>query len=279
MLKKVFLLAAMVILVAAAMTGAGCSSSSALSDMVSQVPGDTLSFKYVDVAGLRNDDDLSDLYDAWKAVVDARLEAHGIASGDVTVFGFGSGTGIRFTMLKGGFDLDQVRDRLKNAGFEQGEYKGAEMWELGAAAAYDSDPSVALLDDMIILGNEAGVQGCVKVIKEGDTSLLKKTDIRDVVDRIPSGLYVDLEKNVLAGLIVKGFESYGLSARKEDSDTLDITGVAKFDDDSDAKDGTDAIENLMDAIFDDVDVTQNGAFLKAAAELDVDNAAFIFAGM
>lgn len=279
MFKKVLLMAALVVLLAASLTGAGCASGNALADMVAKVPGDTASLKYVDVAALRNDDDLAELYDSWKATVDARLESHGITSADVNVFALGTGTGMRFTLLKGGFDLDQVRDKLEGFGFDDGEYKGVEVWELEPGSPYDSDPRVALMDDMIILGNEAGVEGCIKVIEEGDTSMLKKVDIKEVVDRIPVGLYVDLEKNELAGLIVKGFEAYGLSAQKEDSDTLDIAGVAKFEDEDDAEDGDNAIETMLKTIFEDVDVTQDESFLTAAAELDIDNADFLFNGL
>ncbi len=279
MLKRILWMAALMVLVAASLTGAGCSSGNALADMVAKVPGDTMSFKYVDVAGLRGDDDLSEIYDAWKAAVDARLEAHGITSGDVNVFVFGTGTGMRYTLLKGGFDLDQVRDRLEDRGFDDGEYKGVEIWEPEDGSGYDSDPRVALMDDLIILGDESGVEGCIKVMKEGDTSFLKKVDIKEVVDRTPAGLYVDLEKNVLAGLIVKGFEAYGLSAQKEDSDTLDIAGVAKFEDDDDAEDGADAIDNMLKAVFEDVDVSQDGDFLTAAAELDIDRSGFLFNGL
>jgi hypothetical protein len=277
MLKKVLLMAALVVLLAASLTGAGCASGSALTDVVAKVPGDTASLKYVDVSALRNDDDLAELYDDWKVAVDARMDSHGITSSDVNVFALGTGTGTRFTLLEGDFDLDQVRDKLEGAGFDKGEYKGVELWEAGGG--YDSDPRVALMDDLIILGNEAGVEGCIKVIKEGDTSWLKKVDIKDVVDRIPAGLYVDLEKNEVTGLIVKGFEAYGLSAQKEDSDTLDIAGVAKFEDEDEADDGDDAIETMLEIWFEDVDVTQDKSFLTAAAELDIDNAGFLFNGM
>ena len=279
MLKRILWMAALMVLMAASLTGAGCSSGSALADMVAKVPGDTMSFKYVDVAALRGDDDLSEIYDAWKATVDARLEAHGITSGDVNVFVFGTSTGMRYTLLKGGFDLDQVRDRLEDRDFDDGEYKGVEIWEPKEGSGYDSDPRVALMDDMIVLGDESGVEGCIKVMKEGDTSFLKKVDIKEVVDRTPAGLYVDLEKNVLAGLIVKGFEAYGLSAQKEDSDTLDITGVAKFEDDDDAEDGADAIDTMLKTVFEDVDVSQDGDFLTAAAELDIDRSGFLFNGL
>lgn len=95
-------------------------------------------------------------------------------------------------------------------------------------------------------------------MNEGDTSFLKKVDIKEVVDRTPAGLYVDLEKNVLASLIVKGFEAYGLSAQKEDGDTLDTAGVAKFEDNDDAEDGD---------------------ILTAAAELDINRSGFLFNGL
>ncbi len=279
MFKKVLWMSALMVLLAASLIGSGCASDNALAAMVSMVPADTLSLKWVQADSLRNDSQLSLVYGNWKASVDARLAAHGINSDDVDDFAFGTGIGLRFTVLKGSFDLDQVRAKLRQRGFEDGEFKGQEMWELAAGSGYDADPRVVLMSGVIILGDEGGAESCVKVIKEGDESLFKKADIKEVVDRIPTGLYVDLEKNALAGFVVKGLESYALSVRKQDSDTLDVSGVAKFESEGDANDGDNLIEGLLDTTFEDVDVKQNGRFLTATAELDVDHSAFIFNGI
>lgn len=278
MLKKVLLIVTLGILLAAALASAGCASGNRLTDMMAKVPGDTESLRFVDIDGLRNDADMNALYGTWKTSVDTRLESHGINSGDVNVFAFGTGSGKRFTLLVGGFDLDGVRSKLDGLHYDKGEYKGVELWELQEGWGYESDSKVALMGNLIILGNEVGVKGCIKVIKEGDSSWLKRVDISDVVSQLPVGLYVDLEKSQLAGLFLGGFEAYGVSAEKRDSDTLGISGVAKFEDEDNAGNAKNAIEVTLDTIFKSVDVSQEGAFLTASAELDIDKAAFLFQG-
>lgn len=279
MMKTIVWLTALTALLAASLTSAGCASSTALEEMVARVPRGVVSFRYVDVAAIRGDPELSGLHDSWKAAVGARLEAHGINPADVNVFALGTSATMRCTLLEGCFDVEGVRGSLKDRGFDRGEYKGVEMWEMKAGSGYDSDPGVALMGGLIILGNESGVKGCIKVIREGDASLLNKADVKQVVGRLPAGLYVDLERSALIGLIVKGFEAYGLSAQKGDSDTLSIAGVVKFEDEDDADGGRSALQTLMETMFEDVDVSQNGEFLKATARIDVDRTAFMFSGL
>ena len=278
MLKKVFLVVSLGVLLAMALASVGCASGNGLTDMLAKVPEDTASLKYVDVQALRNDADLDDLYDAWKAAVDTRLEAHGINHGDVNVFASSLNSVRRFTLLVGKFDLDEVRDELDDRYYNDDEYKGVEVWQKQAGFAYELDSEVALMGNLVIMGNEAGVEACIKVIKEGEDSWLSKADIKDVSSRLPSGLYVDLQKTELAGLLIKGLEASGISAKKQDGDTLRIGGVAKFEDEDDADHADNAIENLMEQQFKSVEVTQDGIFLKGSAELDIEDAASLFQG-
>ncbi len=60
---------------------------------------------------------------------------------------------------------------------------------------------------------------------------------------------------------------------------MKIAGVAKFEDEDDADDAEDAIEDWMDLQFDRVDITQEGLFLEASAELDIDDAESLFQGL
>jgi len=243
------------------------------------VPDDTESLKYVNAKALRNDADLEDLYDAWKATVDSRLEAHGVDHGDVSLFVFGTGSGKRFTLVTGNFDMDEVRDELDDRHFERDEYRSVEVWKKEAGWGYDQDSDVALMGDLIILGNEAGVESCIKVIEAGDASWLSKADNNDVSSRLPGGLYADLEQAGVPSLSMAGLEVFGISAKKQDGDTFKIAGVAKFEDEDDADKAEDAIEYLMDLQYNRVDVSQEGLFLEASAELDIDDAEFQFQGL
>jgi hypothetical protein len=277
MLKRVLLVISLGVLLATmAVASLGCASSSGLTAMLNRVPADTASLKYVNVKALRNDGDLEDLYDAWKARVGSRLETHGINPGDVSVFASNEAVlGKRFTLLGGKFDMDMVREDLDDRHFEKDEYRGVEVWKKEAGWFVDLDTEVALMGDLVIIGDESGVEACIKVIKSGDASWLSKVDINDVSSRLPGGLYVEMGKE-WTSLIATGLEAYGVSAKKQDSDTLKIAGVAKFNDEDDADNAENTIENMMDQRFDSVEVTQEGAFLEAGAELDIDDAEPLF---
>jgi len=278
MLKKVLLVVSLGVLQATmAVASAGCASSSGLTAMLARVPSDTSSLEYVNAKALRNDADLDDLYDAWKASVDSRLDSHGIDHNDVSSCVFGTGPGKRFTLVTGRFDLDEVRGELDDRHFDRDEYRGVEVWKKDTGWGYEQASDVALMGDLIILGNEEGVESCIKVIKAGNASWLSKADVNDVANRLPGGVWVSVERE-WAGLLVGGLEAYGLSAKKLDSDTLKIAGVAKFEDEDDADDALDMVENLMELQFRRVDVSQEGLFLEASAELDIDDAESLFQG-
>jgi hypothetical protein len=277
MLKKVLLAVSLVVVLALALVNTGCASSSGFTSMMAKVPADTVSLKYVNVKALRNDADLGNLYDAWKAGVSSGLEVLSISYSDVNVFAHGSSADTHFTLLVGKFDLEKVRKELDDRGYDEGGYKGVEVWEKEVGWGSVMESRVALMGNLIITGNEDGVKGCISVMKAGGTSWLSKADINDVANRLPGGVYVDLEEQELAGLLIKGLEVYGVSAKKLDADTLKIAGVAKFDDENHADDADKAIENVMALQqFRKVDISQEGVFLKASAEVDIDNAESLF---
>lgn len=279
MLKRIILVVSLGVLLTLALASIGCASSNGLSDMLAKVPAGTDSLKYVDVKALRNDADLSDLYDAWKAAADPSLESRGIDHGSVDLLASGGDSSQSFTILVGKFDLEEIRDELGDRNYNDDEYKGVEVWEKTTSWGADLDEEVALMGDLIIFGNKAGVEGCIKVIKEGAASWISKADIKDVSGRLPSGLYAVLSKTEWTGLVMEGFEALGMSINKQDGDTLKIDGVAKFEDEDSADNAQDTIEYMMEQQFDSVDVTQEGVFLKGSAELDIDDAESLFQGL
>jgi hypothetical protein len=277
MLKKVFLAVSLVVVLALALVNTGCASSSGFTSMMAKVPADTTSLKYVDVKALRSDADLAKPYDAWKASVRSGLEVLAVNYTDVNAFAQGSNADTHFTLLVGKFDLDKVRKELGDRQYDKGEYKGVEVWEKVVTSGSVMESRVALMGNLIITGNEDGVKGCISVMNAGGASWLSKADVNDVANRLPGGVYVDLEEQELAGLVMKGLGVYGVSAKKMDTSTLKIAGVAKFDSENHADDARSAIKNLMALQqFSNVNVSQEGLFLKASAELDIDDTASLF---
>jgi hypothetical protein len=278
MLKRILLVVSLGVLLATmALANTGCASSSGFTSMIAKVPEDTTSLKYVNVKALRSDADLDNLYDAWKASVSSGLEVLNINYSDVNVFTHGSSVDRRFTLLVGKFDLDKVREELDDRGYDEGEYKGVEVWEKEVGLGSVLESRVALMGNMVIAGNEDGVEGCISVMKSGSSSWLSDSDVNDVANRLPGGVYVDMQEQELASLFIKGLEVYGLSAKKLDADTLKMAGVAKFDSENHADDADGAIKNQMELQqFNKVDISQKGDFLEASAELDIDKAESLF---
>jgi len=277
MLKKVLLVVSLGVLLAMVLGSVGCASSGGFTNMMAKVPEDTASLKYVNVKALRNDADLDSLYDAWKTSVSSGLEVLDISYSDVNVFAHGSSVDRQFTLIIGKFDLDKVRSELDDQGYDDGEYKGVEVWEKEVGWGSVMQSRVALMGNLIIAGNEDGVEGCISVMKSGAASWLSKADVNDVANRLPGGVYVDLQEQELAGFFIKGLEVYGVSAKKLDGDTLKMAGVAKFDSENHADDADNDIKDLMELQqFQKVDISQEGDFLKASAELDIDDAEPLF---
>ncbi|MBN2100158.1 MAG: hypothetical protein JW753_11245 [Dehalococcoidia bacterium] len=188
MLKRILLVVSLgVLLAATAVASTGCASSSGLAAMLAKVPSDTVSLKYVNAKSLRNDADLEDLYDAWKASVDSRLEAHGVDHGDVSIYAFGTSSDKRFTLLTGKFEMDEVREELDDRHYEEDEYRGVEVWKKETGWGYEQDSHVALMGDLIIMGDEAGVESCIKVIKAGNASWLSKPVARRAIRGLGEG--------------------------------------------------------------------------------------------
>ena len=279
MFKRILLLVSLAFLLGATLTNAGCASGKGMTDMMARVPHDTACLKYVNVKSLRNDADLDDLYTAWKGSVDPRLDAHGIDHGAVNRFASGANSTLskRFTLLVGKFNMKEIKDELNDRNYDSSEYKGVEVWKKTGFGT-DTD-MVALMGDLIILGNEAGVEGCIKVIKEGEASLLGNADANDVAGHLPNGLRVEIQKTEVAGLLLSGLEASGTSVNKKNSDTLKISGIATFDDEQDARDADGKIEDLMERVYERVDVARAGVLVKASADLDIDKAASLFQGL
>ncbi len=65
-----------------------------------------------------------------KSGVGSRLEAHGISlQRRERVCSPTRLQSTHFTLLIGKFDLEKVREDLDDRGYEEGEYKGVEVWE------------------------------------------------------------------------------------------------------------------------------------------------------
>lgn len=239
----------------------GCiESGGSVKDIAKMTPEGANSLIYSDLQTMRDDRDLRDIYkNMKKSELDELEDELGIDFDDVNYIAEAGD----ITIIGGKFDLKDLRDELDDMDFDKDEYKGVEFW-IG-----EYDEAVAISGNKLILGDDKQVKSCIKVIKGDRTSMYDDEDVRDVINKLPSGIFT----------MVSTYPPYenalvmGYAMIKEDEDTMKIKGVVKFDDDEDAEDAKSDLKREMkeeDKMF-DVDVTQSGKFLKFSAKFDIED--------
>ncbi len=248
--------------------GSGCASKAGADSAIDKMPWDANRFVYVDVEELRSDEDLADLYDAWKDSAGPMLTMRGIDRSSVAWAAYGPS----LTFLGGKFDLVEIRRELDDRNYSDDEYRGVEVWTRPFG-----NELVALMGDLVIIGNEASVEESIRVMKDDEDSLGDDADVADVLKRLPDGALTEVHTdNWLVDLVLSGYEAVGLSAQKQDDETLKIKVVVKFDDDEYARDAVVQIEDYLDPQYSRVDVTRDGQYVIGTAELDIDEAESMF---
>jgi len=241
------------------------SLSDEVTDMMKKIPSDIDEFAFFDIAALGTDNDLEVLYNDFVESLEDTLETFDIYFSDINYM---AGTG-EVSLLKGDFSLDDIREELEYYGFNDGEYRDAEVWEL-------EDSCIALISsDLIIMGSEDDVKDCIWTINEGDDSLYDDTDIKDFADRLPNGIFVGIGTgDLMDEYYYHGLELWGISSKKKDKDTMTSTFVLKFDDEDDAEGAINDIEDDLEDSEDNyrnIRITQDGKCVKVIAEQDMEN--------
>lgn len=247
---------------------AGCSSGGgSASSMMHKMSWDTSRLAYTNVEALRKDPALEDLYDEWRENAGQVLSAHGIDRNSVNAMASGS----EITIIMGSLDLMAVREELDDRDYDDDEYRGVEVWKKPYG-----DELVALKDDSIIIGPADSVKECLRVIEGAEDSFADKQHAADVMNRLPGGLFVHVSmSNWFTGLLLGGFEALGISAKKVDEYTLRFTFVLKFSDPAYAENAMNKVEDFIDnnSSYRNVEAKQDGQFVIATGEIDIEDAA------
>ena len=240
--------------IAVVIASSGCifGGGNSAKDMVEMVPEDATAFAHFDIQTMRDDKDLDDSYESIEEMFD-EIADFGIDIDD-TNYMVEAGS---ITILRGKFDLEDVRDELDDVGFDKDDYKDVELW-LGESEA------VAISKDDIIYGLEDSVKDCIKVMKGSEKSVYED-DFKDVIDKLPDGIVTRVKTSDLE---YKGALAWGVVLMKEDEDTLLEQGVLKFDDEDDAEEAKSEVKRNLKTVLDDVEVTQNDEFLEYTGKRD-----------
>jgi len=236
--------------------------------MMGKLPKDARAFSFVDVKAIRADTDLNQ---AYKSIKDSLESEEGLGGGsgvsaeDVDSMVQGGSVMI----LEGRFDLGELRKGLEGKGYDDIEYKGVETWEGDLSIALVSASCIAIGYD----GMES-LKACIEVINGDGDSLQDDTNLQDLVGRLPSGIVIYSYSGELEEY--EGLDNCGYSLVKKTADTMRVTAMYQFQDESAASAATDDIEKDTKAEIEgttatNVAVTRDGKYVKATGDVKIDD--------
>ena len=245
----------------------GASNFTSLASLIKMCPQDTGSVFFIDIKRFMSDSDLSEQYkdmkDSFQYAIGAGLETDIMDFDDIHYIGMVDAGYGEVVYISGDFNLDAIRDSLKDEDYDKDDYIGVEIW-------YGNGDVVAIHNGTLIIGNESGVEASIEAIDDPETSAYEKDeDIRDIVREMPSGLY----SMVVIGGFYPGAGAAGMSFSKVNADLMKFSGCFKFESNEDAEEALSDVESDMGSEdFSSVKVSRSGNLVKFSAELDMEDA-------
>lgn len=185
--------------------------------------------------------------------------------------------GSRLSIMKGDFDFEGVRDELFDAGMDEDEYRGWELWTGGRG---EWAKSVAVLedDDYLIIGPRE-TAGPIDVLRGlGRESGLVAYDedghVDELLERVGEGWHVGMSsKQDCWGVNIRGCEAVAVSIRTGDEYDFVFTWVYAFRDERSARAAHDNLQDRFDRIeaFDIQNVREDGPYIVVEGTLDEDD--------
>ena len=196
------------------------------------VPLDSNLLVYWEVKTLGTDEDLEDIYHKYRDSDEInQLREVGVLRSDVEqvsrVSGFGKAT---VTIFTGKMDIDALKGELdKREDYELSHHQEAIIW---IPDDIEANNSIAVTGDIVLIGDKDDIIECIDVIAlEQEPSLNDDDDIANVVDRLPDGVLVYINK---AGSDPEedypDLIAYGKSYAKHGDEELKLTAVYMFED-------------------------------------------------
>ncbi len=241
--------------------------------LMKKLPQGSETFMFVDMKTMRDDKDLAQVYSSFDDEEGMASAMGGISMDDVDSFVM---AGEMVVLMQGQFDLEEVRTQMEEDGADKDEYQGVEVWKTFGFAW-------ALVDsNLVIMASDDDAEDCIDVIKGNSKSLYEEADVSADMGKLPGDSLVVAwgvgGENFFANETYSGLEATAISMSKKDSDTMKVTAFMRFQDSASARDAMDDVQEDMEqegeAEVTNLKVTQDGAYVKATAETDLDEGLF-----
>ena len=268
-LAAVFALAAVTLFAGVACGAVGQTGSGGVLELVPDTVAGVQVFDVREILGGDAPSDFEDLLD-FPQVLEG-LKKWGILGVDVrTLVVAASGSGEEVNFLQGEFDFDGIREALDEAGREDEDYRGYELWE--------GYPAVALLEDdgHVILGGPVEVKAVLKSLARDQGLLLQHGEdpLKRAMDRAGTGLVAWSDRDC-GSLDLSGCDATAFAASAGDEFSVEMVDAYVFSSERVAaaavRDLDDFYERWGDAVDSLVyEVNSDGEFVVVKASVDED---------
>lgn len=253
-------------IVGALMPACSSGAGGALKGIMEVLPDDVSYFSYFDVEAMRTDRNYRDMYDKMRDDLgDSLLDDLGQYSRDVdsVAFAYSEDSYAYWGVITGDLDVDEFRYAMEENGYDEDDYRDVEVWSDGYEA-------YSLINNMIVFVDEEDeIRSAIRLADDSAGSMYDDEDYRDVLSRLPSGVYT-----VLGQDDYEEYRSYGISIGSSgDDDVLAFTACFKFSSERRAEDNMRDLEEEMERSFDlyGIDSSQSGEFITITGEIDIED--------
>jgi hypothetical protein len=193
-------------------------------EMMQKVPVYYEDFEFWDVRALREDPDLSEMYQIWhERKVEFLEERYQIESQDIDYLAQGEGL-LDIILTK--YDIEALRDRISLDCYHDTSYEDMEVWKSEPSPDPESvTGGWVLAEGRLVRGaNNSNVDDYLCVAGGKELSMYDM-NAAGLLERLPQGLMTRIIRSPYPeGLIVSG-----MSVTKEEKSTLRWTNVYKFE--------------------------------------------------
>ena len=250
----------------------GAGPAAGIGGLLELVPDTALEVEVFDVQEILSGDAPAGLERSLEGSLDLEeIEESGILMADVDMVVLAdTNSGGELLFLEGGFDFGDVRDVLDEAGREDEDYRGYELWE--------GDPALALIEDdgYIIMGDSGEVKDVLKSLSRDQGFLLQDDEdpLKRVMDRAGTGL-VAWSNRDCGAIDLSGCEATGVAASAGDKFVVEMVHAYVFSSERAADGAVRNIDDFYEARGDGVDslvyeVYSDGEFVVVEATADED---------
>ena len=208
------------------------------------VPANAEEFSVINIAEMKASPDLAEAME-----IDLSEEfVLGLAWEDFDEITFAEWEGNGVSVLKGGFDFDDVRDELEELGLEESSYRGYELWERFALLQEDGY--------LVFSSSPDPVEEVLKNLyrDEGHLAGAEDNDLKRILEKLPEGFLK--VASVREGFCpVKRCQGAGISATGMDLDREAVTGeiAILFSSERSAEDAAEEYDAIADFVKEEWD--------------------------